>query len=66
MWLAPATELRGKTHCVRGHEYAVVGTYTKDDGWRRCAECRRIDNREAARRRRARIANEDCANEDAA
>jgi hypothetical protein len=28
------------THCGRGHELAVVGTFPPDkDGWRRCREC---------------------------
>jgi hypothetical protein len=44
-WVAPAQELRLKTHCVRGHEYEAVGIYRKEDGHRRCCECRREDAR---------------------
>ena len=42
-WLAPAQILKLKTHCVRGHAYTEENTYRKDDGYRRCRECRRLD-----------------------
>lgn len=44
-WIAPAQVLKGKTHCVRGHSYEEVGVYRKEDGYRRCRECRRQDGR---------------------
>lgn len=43
-WLAPAQQLRAKTHCVRGHAYTPENIYRKDDGYRRCRECKRIDD----------------------
>ncbi len=52
-WIAPAQHLATKTHCVRGHEYARVGIYRKDDGHRRCCECRREDARDNYRRTKA-------------
>ena len=33
-----------KTHCPRGHSYAIYGVRTKL-GWRRCSECRKIYNK---------------------
>ena len=42
-WAAPSQVLKQKTHCVRGHAYSETGFYRKDDGYRRCAECRRQD-----------------------
>lgn len=44
-WVAPAQVLALKTHCVRGHEYTEENTYRKEDGYRRCKECRRQDGR---------------------
>lgn len=54
-WLAPSQQLKGKTHCVRGHEYSEATTYRKDDGWRRCLTCKRMDDNayNATRRERA-------------
>jgi hypothetical protein len=43
-WLAPAQQLAAKTHCVRGHEYTPENIYRKDDGYRRCRACKRIDD----------------------
>jgi hypothetical protein len=52
-WAAPARNLAAKTHCVRGHEYTPENTYRKEDGYRRCRECRRIDARANYRRSKA-------------
>lgn len=41
-----------KTHCIRGHEYTPVNTFTHKDGRRECRTCRRISRRESMRRRR--------------
>lgn len=51
-WLAPAQVLALKTHCVHGHEYTPANTYSKDDGYRRCRECKRIEDT-AYRQRKA-------------
>ena len=51
-WAAPAQELARRTHCPRGHSYTEENVYRKDDGYRRCRECRRIEARESSRRRR--------------
>jgi hypothetical protein len=40
-WLAPASKLAGRTHCLRGHEYVESNVYRLDDGYRRCLQCRR-------------------------
>ncbi len=42
-WIAPSQVLKNKTHCVRGHEFSPDNIYRKDDGYRRCKECRRQD-----------------------
>lgn len=49
-WAGSRNELRERTHCPHGHEYTPENTYRKDDGWRRCVECRRIYTREAVRK----------------
>lgn len=53
-WAAPAVVLAKRTHCPRGHEYTPENIYRKDDGLRRCKECKRAWNREYMRRRRNR------------
>ena len=55
-WPAPAVELRGRSHCIHGHEFTEENTFRPDDGWRRCRECRRAYIREYMRgyRRKAR------------
>lgn len=53
-WAAPAIVLAKRTHCPQGHEYTPENTYRKDDGLRRCKECRRIQMREYMRRYRRR------------
>lgn len=40
-WLAPASILAGRTHCLRGHEFVESNVYREDDGYRRCRQCRR-------------------------
>lgn len=51
-WLAPAQILATRTHCVRGHEFSEANTFRKDDGNRRCKECKRMDDT-AYRQRKA-------------
>jgi hypothetical protein len=41
----PVAADAGRTHCRRGHEYAVLGWYTNGAGKRTCAECSRMRNR---------------------
>jgi hypothetical protein len=45
-----------KTHCDQGHELTPENTYCGSSGGRNCRECRRRLDREAKRRRRARLA----------
>lgn len=51
-WAAPSQVLRLKTHCAKGHPYTEANTYRKEDGYRRCCECRKIDDRAAYLRRK--------------
>ena len=37
--------MANKTHCPKGHEFDVENTYIGPDGWRRCRECRRAQDR---------------------
>jgi hypothetical protein len=41
-----------KTHCIRGHSFDNTNTGYQRDGSRACLACRRIFNREVARKRR--------------
>jgi HNH endonuclease len=43
------------THCAQGHPFDEVNTYVRPNG-RGCKDCRRRQNREAMRRRRAKEA----------
>lgn len=42
-----------KTHCPKGHEYTEANTQF-ENGRRRCATCRRAENRDRSARRRSR------------
>ena len=64
MFAGNARELAQRTHCPHGHAYTPENTYRREDGCRRCKECRRIQGRESVRRWRA--ANREQRDEDAA
>lgn len=50
---AAGTGNRDKTHCPANHPYTEENTYHTSDGRRRCLICKRDQNREYARARRA-------------
>ena len=42
-----------KTHCPQGHAYGDFNTYIRPEGWRRCRECHRAEERMGKARRNA-------------
>lgn len=44
---------RGRSHCLRGHEFTSDNTIISSNGSRRCRECKRTDSREHMRSVRA-------------